>query len=61
MGDETPVDDALLMAVERTTMKLRRAARLARRADGGSIDPRGTDARPTNDVADDDMPWQQSG
>ena len=61
MGDKTPVDDALLMAVERTKMKLRRAAKLARRGEAGSSDHRGTDAGPTNDLGEDDIEWQRSG
>ena len=62
MGERTPVDDALLMAVERTKMKLRRAAKLARSADGGSSDRRRAEVERARDArAEDDSPWQQSG
>ena len=62
MGERTPVDDALLMAVERTKMKLRRAAKLARNADGRSSEQRQADVERILDTsAEDDTPWQQSG
>lgn len=62
MGDRTPVDDALLMAVERTKMKLRRAAKLARDPDGRTSERRRVDVeRAMDQRADDEAPWQQSG